>query len=92
MPAPAAASPRGASPAAHRRGAVAAAGDPVPAARRRRRPASTSCQARCRGSRPASRGEEGQLAIAQRVFDAAKAQGWPAMLSFSLQGNIAVYP
>jgi hypothetical protein len=33
-----------------------------------------------------------QLAVAQRVFDAAKAQGWPVMLSFGVQGHIAVCP
>lgn len=39
-----------------------------------------------------ARDEDRQLAIARRVFDAAKAEGWPAMLSFDLQGNLAVYP
>lgn len=39
-----------------------------------------------------ARDEERQLAVAQRVFDAMKAQDWPAMLSFDLQGSIAVHP
>jgi hypothetical protein len=39
-----------------------------------------------------ARDQQRQLAVAQRIFDAVKAQGWPAMLSFDLQGNIAVYP
>jgi hypothetical protein len=40
----------------------------------------------------ADRDEERQLATAQRIFDAVKAKGWPAMLSFDLQGSLAVYP
>ncbi|HUD36152.1 MAG TPA: hypothetical protein VMR14_04590 [Streptosporangiaceae bacterium] len=39
-----------------------------------------------------ARNSERQLAIAQRVFDPAAAQGWPVMLSFGVQGHIAVYP
>ena len=39
-----------------------------------------------------ARDQQRQLAIAQRVFDAVKAEGWPTMLSFGLQGNLAVYP
>ena len=39
-----------------------------------------------------ARNTDRQLAIARRVFDAMKAQGWPAMLSYGLQGNIALYP
>jgi hypothetical protein len=40
----------------------------------------------------AARDSGRQLAVARRVFDAAKAQGWPVMLSFGLQGHVAVYP
>ena len=40
----------------------------------------------------ANRDEQRQLAVAQQIFDAVKAQTWPAMLSFNLQGSIAVYP
>ncbi len=39
-----------------------------------------------------ARDQQRQLEIAQRVFDAVKAAGWPAMLSFGLQGHLAVYP
>jgi hypothetical protein len=39
-----------------------------------------------------ARDEERQLAIAQQVFDAMKAERWPVMLSFDLQGSLAVYP
>jgi hypothetical protein len=39
-----------------------------------------------------ARDAERQLAIAQQVFDALKAEGWPVMLSFDLQGSLAVYP
>ncbi len=39
-----------------------------------------------------ARNAERQLAIARRVFDAVKAEGWPTMLSFCTQGNIALYP
>lgn len=39
-----------------------------------------------------ARDEQRQLAVAQRVFDAVKAQAWPAMLSFNLQDTITVYP
>ena len=39
-----------------------------------------------------ARDERRQLAVAQQIFDAVKAQAWPVMLSFNLQGNIAVYP
>ena len=35
------------------------------------------------------RNEERQLAVAERVFDAVRASGWPAMLSYGLQGNLA---
>jgi hypothetical protein len=38
------------------------------------------------------RDEERQLAVALRVFDAVKAEGWPTMLSFGLQGSLAIYP
>lgn len=38
------------------------------------------------------RDEERQLAVARKVFDAVKTSGWPAMLSYGLQGNLAVYP
>jgi hypothetical protein len=39
-----------------------------------------------------ARDEQRQLATAQRIFDAVKAQTWPVMLSFNLQGNIDRYP
>jgi len=39
-----------------------------------------------------ARDQQRQLAVAQRIFDAVKARGWPVMLSFDLQGSIAVYP
>lgn len=39
-----------------------------------------------------ARDEQRQLAIAQRIFDAVKAQTWPVMLSFNLQDSVAVYP
>lgn len=39
-----------------------------------------------------ARDAERQLAIAQQVFNALKAEGWPVMLSFDLQGSLAVYP
>ena len=39
-----------------------------------------------------ARDEGRQLAIARRMFDAVTAEGWPAMLSFGLQGNLAIYP
>jgi hypothetical protein len=39
-----------------------------------------------------ARNEQRQLAVAQRISDAVKAEGWPAMLSFDLQGSIAVCP
>ena len=39
-----------------------------------------------------ARDEKRQLAIAQRVFDAMKAQAWPTMLSFNLQDAITIYP
>jgi hypothetical protein len=39
-----------------------------------------------------ARDEERQLASAQRVFGAMKAQAWPALLSFNLQSIITVYP
>ncbi len=39
-----------------------------------------------------ARNAEGQLAIARRVFNAMEARGWPVMLSFGTQGNLAVYP
>ena len=38
------------------------------------------------------RDEERQAAVASQVFDAVKAEGWPAMLSYGLQGSLAVYP
>lgn len=38
------------------------------------------------------RDEERQLAVARKVFDAVKAAGWPSMLSYGLQGNLATYP
>ena len=40
----------------------------------------------------AARDERRQLAVAQRISGAVKAQAWSAMLSFNLQGSIAVYP
>jgi hypothetical protein len=39
-----------------------------------------------------ARNADCQLATAQRVFEAAKARGWPAMLSYGAQGNLALYP
>jgi hypothetical protein len=42
--------------------------------------------------RDSARDEVRQLAVARKVFDAVKAAGWPAMLSYGLQGHIAVYP
>jgi hypothetical protein len=42
--------------------------------------------------RDSGRDEERQLAVARKVFDAVKAAGWPAMLSYGLQGNLAVHP
>lgn len=36
--------------------------------------------------------EDHQLAIAQRIFDAIKATGWPVLLSYGLQGSIATHP
>lgn len=39
-----------------------------------------------------TRNEERQLAVARQVFDAVKAEGWSAMLSYGLQGNLAMYP
>jgi len=39
-----------------------------------------------------ARNSERQLTIARQIFDAARDQGWPAMLSFGTQGNIAIYP
>ncbi len=42
--------------------------------------------------RDSARDEQRQLAAAQRIFNAMKARGWPAMLSYNLQGNIAIYP
>lgn len=39
-----------------------------------------------------ARNSERQLEIARRVFEAAKAQDWPVMLSFGVQGHVAVYP
>jgi len=42
--------------------------------------------------RDSARNSERQLAVARQVFDAARAQGWPAMLSFGTQGNIAIDP
>jgi hypothetical protein len=38
------------------------------------------------------RNTERQLVIARRVFDAVTAGGWPAMLSYGTQGNLAIYP
>lgn len=38
------------------------------------------------------REEERQATVASRVFDAVKAKGWPAMLSYGLQGSLAIYP
>jgi hypothetical protein len=38
------------------------------------------------------RDEKRQLAVARQVFDAVKAAGWAAMLSYGLQGNLATYP
>lgn len=32
-----------------------------------------------------------QLAIAWRVFDTARGYGWPAILSYGAQGNIALH-
>jgi hypothetical protein len=42
--------------------------------------------------RDSARDEERQLAVARKVFDAVKAEGWPVMLSYGLQGNLATYP
>jgi hypothetical protein len=42
--------------------------------------------------RNSGRDEERQLAVARKIFDAVKAAGWPAMLSYGLQGNLAIYP
>ena len=42
--------------------------------------------------RDSARDEERQLAVARKVFDAVKKAGWPAMLSYGLQGNLAIYP
>jgi hypothetical protein len=42
--------------------------------------------------RDSARDEERQLAVARKVFDAVKAEGWPVMLSYGLQGNLAIYP
>lgn len=39
-----------------------------------------------------ARDEERQLDVARQVFDAIKAENWPAMLSYGLQGSLAVYP
>jgi hypothetical protein len=39
-----------------------------------------------------ARDEQRQLAVAQQIFHAMKAQAWPVMLSHNLQGNIATYP
>lgn len=40
----------------------------------------------------AARDKERQLAIAQRVFNAMKAQVWPTKLSFNPQHTITAYP
>ncbi|HEY3908043.1 MAG TPA: hypothetical protein VGM14_29330, partial [Streptosporangiaceae bacterium] len=42
--------------------------------------------------RDSGRDEERQLAVARKVFDAAKTSGWPALLSYGLQGSLAIYP
>lgn len=42
--------------------------------------------------RDSGRDEERQLAVARKVFDAVRAAGWPALLSYGLQGNLAIYP
>jgi hypothetical protein len=42
--------------------------------------------------RDSDRDEGRQLAVARNVFDAIEAAGWPAMLSYGLQGNLAIYP
>jgi hypothetical protein len=39
-----------------------------------------------------ARDEGRQLAVAQRVFDAVKAAGWPVLLSHGLQGTGATHP
>jgi hypothetical protein len=39
-----------------------------------------------------ARDEDRQFAIARQVFDSVKTEGWPVMLSFGLQGSLAVYP
>lgn len=39
-----------------------------------------------------ARDEERQLAVARQVFDAVTAEGWSAMLSYGLQGSLAIYP
>ena len=39
-----------------------------------------------------ARDEERQLDVARRVFGAAMTEGWPAMLSYELQGSLAAYP
>jgi hypothetical protein len=38
------------------------------------------------------RDEQRQLAVAQRIFDAARAAGWKALLTHDLQGVIARHP
>jgi hypothetical protein len=42
--------------------------------------------------RDSDRDEERQLAVARKVFEAVKAAGWPALLSYGLQGSLATYP
>jgi hypothetical protein len=44
------------------------------------------------GVRDSARDDERQLAVARKVFDDVKAEGGPAMLSYGLQGNLAIYP
>jgi hypothetical protein len=39
-----------------------------------------------------ARNRERQLAVARRIFDAARVQNWPAMLSYGTQGHIAIHP
>jgi hypothetical protein len=42
--------------------------------------------------RDSARDEGRQLAVARKIFDAVKSAGWPAMLSYGLQGSLTIYP
>jgi hypothetical protein len=39
-----------------------------------------------------ARDEERQLDVARQIFDVMKAEHWPAMLSYGLQGSLAIHP